>query len=61
MEKNKEIASYFILGKGEVMLGETSQENSTEIVQLMFLAKILTSENKILTYEMMHHFYACSA
>lgn len=31
MEKNKESASYFILGKGEVPLGETFQENSTEI------------------------------
>lgn len=31
MEKNIEIASYFILGKGEVILGETFQENSTEM------------------------------
>lgn len=25
------MASYFILGKGEIVLGETFQENSTEI------------------------------
>lgn len=30
-KKNKENASYFILGKGEVVLGEIFQANLTEI------------------------------